>query len=90
MSRVTGPRDLKMPMGYDDIVSQLEARFNASDFLVEGGIVRIIINGNFSAEDRQKVAVDYRNAGWDIVAHLSSLENGQAPGVTMFTFIKST
>lgn len=88
--RVTGPSDLKIPMGYDDIIAQLEAKFNEKDLLIENGIVRIIINGNFSAEDRQKAAIDYRNAGWDIVSHLSSLENGQPPGVTMFTFVKTS
>lgn len=88
MGRVTGPGDLKLSTPVDDMIIQLETAFSENNFLITDGAIRIIINGNYTTEDRQKVAVEYRNAGWSIVAHISSLENGQPPGATLFTFIK--
>jgi hypothetical protein len=86
--RVTSPEDLKITSAVDEIVTQIEAHLQNKDLIVEGGVVRIIVNGNFSAEDRQKVVIIYRNSGWDFVSHISSYENGQPPGVTLFTLIR--
>jgi hypothetical protein len=86
--RVTSPEDLKITGAVEEIVNQIEAHLQSKDILVENGVVRIILNGNFTAEDRQKVVVIYRNAGWDFVSHITSYENGQSPGATLFTLIK--
>lgn len=47
----------------------------------------VILPNEYREDLRNAVAKEYIDAGWDMVVHQTSTENGERPGITYFAFL---
>ena len=86
---LTTPEKLKMKnfaQRVDKIITLIEKGFKEKEG--EDWIqCIIIIDGEFEKAERDEVVAKYLLAGWKKVAHRTSSENNERPGLTRFTFV---
>lgn len=79
----------KMNTAYRNLVKAVDAKLieakNAEDWNGENEVT-VIIGREFIPQLRDMVAAKYMDAGWPAVAHRTSSENKERPGLTSFTF----
>lgn len=85
---LTGPEKFGKILNYkrDEIINKIEHNFNIDQIDTTIDYISVIISGEYSKEVRDHVVKDYMKRGWSNVTHITSSENGERAGLTLFKF----
>ena len=85
---VTGPDKFKGEKGLNkvsELIGKIEQALKDMPQLYDW--VEVVVTDEYSKEIRAEVAKEYLEAGWSIVYHQTSSENGERPGLTAFALL---
>ena len=81
-----GPKDIPVNQNEVDTIIKLVDEKLVLSYNVFQNKREVIIYGEYSKEARNEASKLYKEAGWKEVEHKTSSENGERPGLTLFTF----
>ena len=83
------PKDV---VGFDkkavkEIVEKIDEKLRFAGECRNSEWFDVILPNEYREDLRNSVAKEYIDAGWDMVVHQTSTENGERPGITYFAFL---
>lgn len=71
----------------NNLITKIDNEFSIYKEHPYSVLVELIIDGDYSIELRNIVSQCYIKAGWHVVYHRTSKENGERAGLTRFVFL---